>query len=48
MDKNSKKKPPYLWIMWVVREKRRYLADKSVDKPVDSVDRWTYVLLFWV
>jgi len=44
--KNSIKKPPQLWILWVGGEKWRVLAAKPVDKPVDSVDSWTYVL-FW-
>lgn len=45
--KYGQKKEHYLWIMWVAGEKWRDLTAKPVDKPVDSVDRWTYVLYKW-
>jgi hypothetical protein len=46
VDKNSIKKTHHLWIMWEEVRKGRYSGKNIVDKPVDSVDNRTYVLVF--
>lgn len=37
--KNWIEKGSSLWIMWVAGGERRQITGKSVDKPVDFVDR---------